>query len=271
MPIRSADSMPEPNRSRPLKLCLVGDDELVTAVVRAVCPPPHEIRCFSIEQAVDVRRGLTGVGVSIVEVAATADALLITWALETAPVFNTICFHVRAAHRIPILALCGAHPDDHIAALAAGADDFLMIPFLPALIQMKTLAYRRLVTAVEAAGRNEQPPSDFAPEPSNDPGSMRLGELRLDRRAHKFFVKGREMPLTMREFKLLEYLMEHTDEACSRDQILDAVWGINFDTGTNMVDVYMYFLRKKLAAHGVRDAIQTLRGLGYRFTAGTTA
>jgi DNA-binding response OmpR family regulator len=72
-----------------------------------------------------------------------------------------------------------------------------------------------------------------------------------------------------REFALLSYLMDHPDEACTRDQILDAVWGIDFDTGTNMVDVYMHFLRKKLEAHGIKGIIQTIRGRGYRLAVQT--
>ena len=92
------------------------------------------------------------------------------------------------------------------------------------------------------------------------------GRLKIDDRAHKFFLDDKEILLTNREYALLRYLMVHTDEARSRDQILSDVWGINFETGTNMVDVYMYFLRRKLESHGLKNVIETIRGFGYRLS-----
>ena len=77
-------------------------------------------------------------------------------------------------------------------------------------------------------------------------------------------MRDQEVDLTPREFALLSYLVAHADALVTRDQILDAVWGIDFDTGTNMVDVYMYFLRKKLEAYQLKEMIQTVRGRGYR-------
>ena len=69
---------------------------------------------------------------------------------------------------------------------------------------------------------------------------------------------------TLREFDLLSYLLRHAGAACSRDELLAGVWGIDFETGTNTVDVFVYALRRKLRAAGLPSAIETVRGVGYR-------
>ena len=94
--------------------------------------------------------------------------------------------------------------------------------------------------------------------------SLEVGPLRLDVRSYRFYAGDEEVELTPKEFELLYFLMQHPGVACTRDQILDEVWGIDFDTGTNMVDVYMHFVRRKLSAHGLKDMLQTVRGRGYR-------
>lgn len=93
---------------------------------------------------------------------------------------------------------------------------------------------------------------------------LTVGKLRLDRTAYRVYLAGDEVDLTPKEFELLSYLMRQAGRLCSRDLILEEVWGIDFDTGTNMIDVYMHFLRKKLAAHGFGQMLQTVRGRGYR-------
>ena len=127
-----------------------------------------------------------------------------------------------------------------------------------ALLQAKVLSYRRLVQAAQqtAGGTNG---ADALPHEV-----QRFGALRLNRTAHRFFIGESEIELTPREFALLAFFLEHANRLCRRDQILDHVWGLHFDTGTNMVDVYTYFLRRKLEAHGLKDMIQTVRGHGYR-------
>lgn len=91
-----------------------------------------------------------------------------------------------------------------------------------------------------------------------------FGDLALDTTSYQFHIGSTEVDLTPKEFDLLRFMMENAGKACSRDQILDAVWGLDFDTGTNMVDVYMHFLRKKLDAHGLGSMLKTIRGHGYR-------
>lgn len=248
-----------------LTLVLVCDDPLVEAVVRASCPPPHRVACFARREIVNRQRTISDHGLDIVRAASGADVVLIDWALEEAPAINTLCFHVRRDLLAPVLVLCREGPEAMAACVAAGGDDALTFPLSLPYVQAKVLAYRRLIQAVrqhdETAGRA------VSASPEGDRAVRRFGALRLDPAAHRFYVREEEVPLTPREFALLDYLIAHAGALCTRDQILDAVWGITFDTGTNMVDVYMHFLRKKLEAYGLDGMIQTVRGHGYRLEA----
>ena len=102
------------------------------------------------------------------------------------------------------------------------------------------------------------------PESTSNHELIQVGNLQLDTTSYRCFVGQKEVELTPKEFELLHYLMQHPEEACTRDQILEAVWGLSFDTGTNMVDVYIHFIRRKLKANGLSNVIQTVRGRGYR-------
>ena len=89
---------------------------------------------------------------------------------------------------------------------------------------------------------------------------LRSGDLTLDLRTRRASTGGRQVELTAREFGLLEVLMRHPDQVMTREQLLSRVWGFDFDPGSNVVDVYVRFLRAK-----VGDArIETVRGVGYR-------
>ena len=242
-------------------MCLVRDAPDVEADVRACCPPPHAVAAFSRQTLVDEKNALSAEGEAAVRAAHSADAVLVEWALEAAPALNAFAFRVRRAARAPVLMLCEGDGEARAACLAAGADDVLTLPFHPLYLQAKVLAYRRLVEAARAAGA---PPPDVRPGDAQAATTRYFGELRLDGTAHRFFVRDEEVALTPREFTLLQFLLDHAGALCTREQILDRVWGLNFDTGTNMVDVYMYFLRRKLEAYGLKGMIQTVRGRGYR-------
>jgi DNA-binding response OmpR family regulator len=89
---------------------------------------------------------------------------------------------------------------------------------------------------------------------------LRTGDVRLDLRTRRATVKGQTVSLTAREFALLEVLLRHADQVLSREQLLSHVWGYYFDPTSNLVNVYINTLRKKLGA----DVIETVRGVGYR-------
>ncbi|WP_350275168.1 response regulator transcription factor [Kribbella sp. HUAS MG21] len=130
---------------------------------------------------------------------------------------------------------------DTVAGLEGGADDYIAKPF----------AFEELLARVRLRLRAESTP---------DTGILQVGSLSLDLRTRRAFVGDRSVELTAREFLLTEVFCRHPDQVLSREQLLSQVWGFDFDPGSNVVDVYVRYLRRKLGA----DRIQTVRGMGYR-------
>jgi DNA-binding response OmpR family regulator len=156
-------------------------------------------------------------------------------------------FHVlqelRArGNKIPILVLTGRSERDVVMCLEAGADDYMQKPFhFDELLA-------RVKTRLRSSGTQEM-------------DVLAAGDVRLDLKTRRATVGEKVVDLTAREFALLETLIRHADSVLSREQLLSHVWGYSFDPGTNIVNVYVNSLRKKLGAH----VIQTVRGIGYRF------
>ena len=98
---------------------------------------------------------------------------------------------------------------------------------------------------------------------------LEAGDIRMDLRTRRVQRDGGDVRLTAREFDLLAYLMRHPDQVLSREQILNAVWGFDFDPGTKVLEVYIGYLRRRLADAGDNDndPIETVRGVGYRLLA----
>jgi DNA-binding response OmpR family regulator len=132
---------------------------------------------------------------------------------------------------------------DRVEALDLGADDYLVKPF----------AFAELVARIRARTR-----------PRDEPDRTTVlygGPLALDLRTRRATVAGRTVDLTAREFRLLETFLRHQGHVLSREQLLSQVWGFHFDPGSNVVDVYVRYLRQKLGDGYIR----TVRGVGYRF------
>ncbi len=163
----------------------------------------------------------------------------------------------RPPSGVPLIVLCTGGPKLLSSALEAGADAAFGLPVTTALIRSAVFAHKR--TLAEA-----QPMPDA--QPTLQPKAARPPVLLLDRRAHTLSVYGQMISLTLREFDLLAFLIDHAGAACSRDQLLSGVWGIDFETGTNTVDVFVYALRRKLDTCGLTAAIETVRGVGYRLS-----
>jgi len=158
--------------------------------------------------------------------------------------------NARAAKpALPILALCGsARAEDRARALDLGADDVLTRPF----------SYCELAARLRALLRRGAQPAESV---------LCVADLALDRMEHTVERGGRKIPLTAKEFALLEYLMRNHGRALSRAMIVEHVWNLSFDTLTNIVDVYINYLRRKLDDGFDSALIQTVRGVGYRLEA----
>jgi two-component system OmpR family response regulator len=153
-----------------------------------------------------------------------------------------VCRTLRTrGNGVPILMLTArGRVDDRIRGLDAGADDYLAKPF-----DFGELLAR--VRALIRRGTSERPPV------------LNVGDLVIDPARHAVTCAGAPVELTAREFSVLEYLARHPGEVVTRAQLLDHVWDANYDGSTNIVDVYVGYLRRKLG----RPLIRTVRGAGF--------
>jgi DNA-binding response OmpR family regulator len=137
--------------------------------------------------------------------------------------------------------------DDKVQLLDLGADDYLTKPF----------SMRELSARIRASVRHGQTESRV----------LTAGGVELDTKTRVATHRDVSADLPSREFALLEYLMRHAGQVLTRQQLLDAVWGFDFDTGSNVVDVYVGYLRRKLDVPGEPSVIETVRRAGYRVPA----
>jgi two-component system OmpR family response regulator len=157
----------------------------------------------------------------------------------------------KAGNATPIILLTARNElDDRLEGLALGADDYLAKPFFVEELIARVLALMRRVSG----------------ERQN---VLLVGDLRLDRIAREATWFGQTVDLTGREFNLIEYLMRSPGRVFTRTQILEHVWGYDFDPSTNVVDVCIQRIRKKMSSIGASDEgespIESVRGVGYRF------
>jgi len=139
--------------------------------------------------------------------------------------------------------------EDRVQGLESGADDYLVKPF----------SFSELLARSKALGRRQ-----VQAQPEEN---LQVGDLVLDLRRHEATRAGKEIELTAKEFQLLEYLMRNAGNVLTRTQILDHVWGYNFDSFSNVVDIYVHYLRNKIDKDFPEPMIRTVRGVGYSLRA----
>ena len=159
-----------------------------------------------------------------------------------------ICRRLRAAKNyVPILLLTALGTTENIVTgLNAGADDYLAKPFKFSELEAR-------IGALTRRSRQEHKVNDL----------IEIGDLEINNRAKSVKRNGELIQLTAKEFKLLNYLATNSDIILSREKILDNVWDINFDMNTNVVDVYINYLRNKIDKPFENKLIHTIKGLGY--------
>lgn len=147
-----------------------------------------------------------------------------------------------AKNAIPVIILTARDSSaDTVAGLDGGADDYVRKPFV----------FDELLARIRLRLR-----ADRAPEST----VLTAGDLALDLRTRRALVSGTTVELTAREFALAEVFLRHADQVLTREQLLSQVWGLDFDPGSNVVDVYVRYLRRKFGD----ERIETVRGIGYR-------
>ena len=175
------------------------------------------------------------------------DLLLLDLGLPLLDGFAVLGRLRQAGSRLPVIILTArSGVNDTVAGLESGAADYLAKPF----------RFEELLARIRLRLRSGAPAAQ--------PTVLRFGDLALDVATRRVAAAGREVDLSAREYSLLTALMRHPGQVLSREQLLGLVWGYDFDPGSNVVDVYIRYLRRKVGP----DRIETLRGVGYRLREG---
>jgi DNA-binding response OmpR family regulator len=155
--------------------------------------------------------------------------------------------HLRGrGETLPIIVLTARDTvDDTVAGLEGGADDYITKPF----------RFEELLARIRVQLRNRHVPRQ------KEETTLRVGDVRLDLLTRQVWVREQLVELSTREFILAEVFLRHPMQVLSREQLLNRIWGYDYDPGSNIVDVYIGHLRKKFGS----ARIETVRGIGYRF------
>lgn len=173
------------------------------------------------------------------------DLIILDWMLPRLSGIE-ICKRLRSGHsNVPIILLTAKDEvGDRVSGLDSGADDYIVKPF----------SLEEFLARIRAHIRRQQEPN---------PDFLEFEDLSLNRRTREVKRSGRAIELTAKEFDLLEYLMAHPRQVLTRDQILEKVWGYDFMGDSNIIEVYIRYLRLKLEAESETRLIQTVRSVGY--------
>lgn len=157
-----------------------------------------------------------------------------------------VCRRIRYSDKVPVLMLTARDQvTDRVEGLDAGADDYLVKPFATEELLARIRALLRRSVGTEAST------------------VVRFADLTIDTETRTVTRGDRQMDLTVREFDLLVYLAEHARKVMTRSQIMNEVWGYDIDVGSNTLEVYVGYLRRKLEAQGESRLVHTVRGVGY--------
>jgi len=172
------------------------------------------------------------------------DLVILDWMLPGIDGLE-VCRRLRAASSVPILMLTAKDAvADRVQGLDAGADDYLVKPF----------ALDEVLARLRALLRRAKPET---------PEVLTFADLRLDTGTHQAFRGERAIELTAKEYELLELFLQHPRQVLTREVIYDRVWGYDFGGESNIIEVYVRYLRSKLEEGGASRLIQTVRGVGY--------
>lgn len=223
-----------------MRLCIVDDDvQLSEALKLQLQQKGYAVDCFT-----DSVKGLNHLRTNHIDY----DIIIVDWMMPDITGLE-ICTRLRSnGVATPILMLTAVdNVDNKVTALDVGADDYLTKPFM----------MTELFARIRALGRRPK---------EAKPTILTTGEISLNTSNHQVTVQSKDIQLTLKEFRILEYLMLHAGQVVGRDMILDNVWDMGFVSFSNIIDVRINGLRKKLGPTGER-CIKTIRGVGYKLEA----
>ena len=220
-----------------MKILVVEDEKKVSSFIKRGL----EEEKYEVDTALDGEEGLR----SAIE--NSYDLIVLDWMLPKKDGLTLVKELREKKTSTPVLMLTAKDSlEDIIAGLDSGSDDYLTKPF----------AFAELLARVRALLRRSE----------MDKGAeLRFADLRLDPVTHKVWRKDKEIDLTAKEYGLLEYFMRNPNQVLTRTMIADHVWDYTFDTFTNIIDVYVNYLRKKIDRDEEKKLIHTVRGVGYIF------
>jgi two-component system OmpR family response regulator len=221
------------------KILTIEDDELIAGdIVRTLSASG-----FSVDVARTGREGMAKV------MAGDYDVVTLDRMLPDLDGLTIVATMRGVGMETPVLVMSAlSDVDQRIQGLRAGGDDYLTKPFSP----------EEMFARVEVLLRRR-------PRHAKAETLLRSGALELDLVRRKVSHRQRELDLQPTEFRVLEFMMRHTGQVLTRTMIFEAVWGCRFDPGTNLIDVHVGRLRKKVETPGERPLIRTIRGSGYLF------
>jgi DNA-binding response OmpR family regulator len=218
----------------PLVLVVDDDEAIRTALERAL-----RLEGFAVQTAEDGQRALELVEES------RPGVIVLDVVMPNLSGISVVSRLRARGNDVPICVLSARDEvQDRVAGLEAGADDYVIKPF----------DLEELVARLRALLRRG---------PSSEGEVIRVGELIVDPSQRRVTRSGRDVELTRREFELLEELARHRNVVLSRQQLLETVWGYDFEVEGNVVDVFIGYLRRKLEAGGEERMIHTVRGVGF--------
>jgi two-component system OmpR family response regulator len=224
-----------------MKILLVEDEEkLAIALIKGL---EHE--GYAVDSIADGKKALTRISLHRNDY----DLIILDLMLPSMD-GHEICKQVRAWNiTVPILILTArAETDTKVELLLNGADDYLVKPF----------SFAELTARIRALMRR---PTESLP------GTLKIGDLELNSSERRVTRSGEEIPLTLKEFGLLEYFMRHPNQVINREDLLSHLWDFNYAGFSNVVDVHVKNLRRKLGEKNPGAVLETVRGIGYRMAA----
>lgn len=259
-PVPQSAPREDPAQPATRRLLLVEDDDmLVRLVQRVLGPPDFELTVAGSAEA--ARRQLESPD-------APFDALLLDIELPDQSGLELLRRLRETGDRTPVLILTGRDTDeDVVRGLDAGADDYLVKPVSAAVLKARLRAAWRRSGDTPADGTPVVGGSAAGARVPYHVGVLTLDSLTLDRLARRVTLADREVDLTPKEFSLLEQLLLRAEDVVSRGELLEQVWQLQGDPGSNVVDAHVARLRQKLRAVATCPEIRTVRGVGFRVTA----
>jgi two-component system OmpR family response regulator len=221
-----------------MKVLLVEDEQkLAQALARGL-----GLEGYTVDTVADGKKALTRISLHRTDY----DVVILDLMLPSLDGYE-ICKQMREMNiNVPILILTARNETDtKVKLLSSGADDYLVKPF----------SFAELTARLRALLRR---PTEKLPE------RLAVGDIELDPSERRVTRDGKEVPLTLKEFGLLEYFMRHPNQVVNREDLLNHLWDFNYVGFSNVVDVHVKNLRRKLDEKGGRGVLQTVRGIGYR-------